>query len=57
MTTVKVTVELVPEFHAYIENLIRKNPWLGFESVEQFLEEAARLYVQRLVPTCRNPEN
>ena len=49
VSTVIVEVELAKGFYEAIKQYIAKNKWLAYESMSDFLNEAARRYFEKTV--------
>lgn len=45
----KVVLELLPPHYKLIQKLLKNNPWLGYDTVEEFIEEASRIRLQDLL--------
>jgi len=45
----KVVLELPSAHYKLVSEVLKRNPWLGYDSVEEFLEEASRLRLEDLL--------
>jgi len=47
--TVTVTVEIHKKMAELIESILKRNPWLAYENLEEFFSEASRRYMENLL--------
>jgi len=45
----KVVLELPSAHYKLISEVLQRNPWLGYDSIEEFLEEASRVRLEALL--------